>query len=63
MNNKENYEILTFKKKLIKNILDMAYNAGSRSAHIGGALSLVDIISVLFSKFLNFNDTDKTLKK
>jgi transketolase len=62
MNNKENYEILTFKKKLIKNILDMAYNAGSRSAHIGGALSLVDIISVLFSKFLNFNDTDKTQK-
>jgi transketolase len=62
MNNQKNYEILTFKKKLLKNILDMAYNAGSRSAHIGGALSLVDIISVLFSKFININDIDKSQK-
>ena len=26
----------------------MAYNAGSSAAHIGGALSLADIVSVLF---------------
>ena len=37
-----------------KKILEMSYNAGSASAHIGGALSCTDIISVIFSKFLKY---------
>ena len=38
--------------KLRKHILDAALEAGSSSAHIGGALSFVDIITLLFLKFL-----------
>ena len=35
-------------KNIRKNILFAAYNAGASSAHIGGALSVSDIIAVLF---------------
>ena len=31
----------------------MAFTAGSSSAHIGGALSIADIIGTLFAKKLN----------
>ena len=34
-----------------KKILETAYKAGSKSAHIGGALSYVDIISTIFTIF------------
>jgi transketolase len=44
-----------FSKKLKNNIIDAAYNAGSSSAHIGGALSLVDIFATLYDQFLNLN--------
>ena len=37
-----------FSKKIRENILNMAYLAGSSSAHIGGALSIADILSFLF---------------
>jgi transketolase len=37
-----------FAKNLKFNILEMAYNAGSSSSHFGGALSIVDIVSVIF---------------
>ena len=37
-----------FSKKIRENILNMAYSAGSSSAHIGGALSIADILSFLF---------------
>ena len=39
--------------KLRKHILDAALEAGSSSAHIGGALSFVDIITLLFFKIFN----------
>ena len=53
-------EITNFAKQLRKNILFAAYNAGANSAHIGGALSIVDIVATLYSKLLvveigNFN--------
>ena len=41
-------KILKFKKNLKKNILDMALHAGANSSHFGGALSILDIISVLY---------------
>tara|TARA_B100000963_G_C22633301_1_gene676172 strand:+ start:3550 stop:4374 length:825 start_codon:yes stop_codon:yes gene_type:complete len=44
-----------FSKNLKKTILETAFQAGSKSAHLGGALSSCDIISLLFSKIMNFN--------
>ena len=43
--------IKKFSKKLRKNILYMAKVGGSHAAHIGGALSVIDILSTLFSNF------------
>ena len=42
-----------FSRNIRKNIVLTAYKAGSKSAHIGGALSYVDILAVLYSKFIN----------
>ena len=47
--------ILVLKKALLRNIVDSAYFAGASSAHIGGALSSVDIVSTLFSEFIKIN--------
>lgn len=43
--------IKKFSKKLRKNILYMAKVGGSHAAHIGGALSIIDVLSTLFSDF------------
>ena len=51
-------EALDFSYKIRKKILEMSFNAGAASAHIGGALSCADIISVIFSNFLNFENLD-----
>jgi len=48
INNKQFEDIKKFSLKLKKKILYMALHAGSASAHIGGALSISDILSVLF---------------
>jgi len=42
-------EIKNFTYQVRKNIIEMAFEAGSSSAHIGGALSIAEIISSLFS--------------
>ena len=55
-------KIEDFSKKIRKNILNMAYSAGSSSAHIGGALSIADIVSLLFvhkMKIISKNPLDK----
>jgi len=44
-----------FAKNLRKNILFTAYTAGSKSAHIGGALSIADIFAVLYSDILRIS--------
>ena len=41
-------DIISFSKEIRKKILQMSLKAGSASAHIGGALSIADIVSVLF---------------
>tara|TARA_X000001036_G_scaffold413712_1_gene428256 strand:- start:6249 stop:7094 length:846 start_codon:yes stop_codon:yes gene_type:complete len=46
---KETSSIKLFSKNVRSKILDMAYEAGSNSSHFGGALSIVEIISTLFS--------------
>ena len=54
-NDKKNiFKVIEFKKKIKKNILEMALAAGASSSHFGGALSIVDIISVLFSYKMKF---------
>ena len=50
MTNDEFSKVETFSKKIRRNILDMAFFAGASSSHFGGALSIVEIISVLFGK-------------
>ena len=45
--------IKNFSKNIRKKILKMALTAGVNSAHIGGALSIADIISVLFGYKMN----------
>ena len=47
-------KIITFKKNLKKNILEMALSAGANSSHFGGALSIADIVSTLFSYKMKF---------
>ena len=47
-----------FAKNLKFNILELAYYAGSSSSHFGGALSIVDIVSVIFSNYY-VNDSKK----
>ena len=42
-------------KQLRKNILFAAYNAGAKSAHIGGALSIVEIVASLFGQIMKLN--------
>ena len=42
-----------------KRILELAKNAGSNGAHLGGSLSLVEILNVLYGRNLNLNPQDK----
>ena len=49
----ENIKKLT--KKVRKNILDMSFYAGSSSAHFGGALSSVEIVSTLFGSVMTID--------
>tara|TARA_Y100000590_G_scaffold407934_1_gene498654 strand:+ start:378 stop:1190 length:813 start_codon:yes stop_codon:yes gene_type:complete len=46
--------ISSLSKNVRKNILKAALEAGSASAHIGGALSSVEIVSTLYSRFISF---------
>ena len=50
---KKNVEVLA--KKIREKILLMAFSAGQSSAHIGGALSTVDIISTLYQMVFQIN--------
>ncbi len=56
MKDDELIEIKSFSKELRKNILKVSLAAGASSSHFGGGLSLVEIISVLYCKFLNLNN-------
>ncbi len=52
-------KIEKFSKALRKNIIDMAFYAGASSAHLGGALSIVEIISTLFCHVMKYNNDPK----
>lgn len=55
--------IKSFSLNLRKNILDMALTAGASSSHFGGALSIVEIISVLFSHVMQINNENPNWEK
>jgi transketolase len=42
-------------KKIRLDILDTAYAAGSSSSHLGGALSMVDVLGILFKYVINYS--------
>ncbi len=44
-----------------KNLIKMAYSAGSASAHVGGALSIIDVIVILFKSILKIKNGEKIL--
>ena len=46
--------IKLFAKNMRKDILDMALVAGANSSHFGGALSIVEILSVLFKEKIKY---------
>ena len=61
MNEDDNLKIKNienFTYNVRKNILDMALNAGSSSAHFGGALSIAEIVSTLFEGFMQLDKND-----
>lgn len=62
LNENELVKIKNFSKKIRKHILDMALYAGASSSHFGGALSIVEIISTLFSHQMNLNKKNKYLE-
>jgi len=51
--------IKKFSFDIRKNILDMSLNAAASSSHLGGGLSIVEIISVIYCKFLNLTKDPK----
>ncbi len=55
----EDLKIKEFAFEMRKNILKMALDAGASSSHFGGGLSLVEILSVLYCKYLNNHKKDK----
>ena len=65
MESKENEidNIKKFSLELRKNILEMAFSAGASSSHLGGALSIVEIVAVLFSYKMKLNENPKGMKE
>ena len=59
INEKDSHSIKRFSIELKKNILEMAFSAGASSSHLGGALSIVDIMSVLFCQKMKLNNDPK----
>ena len=48
-------DIKDLAKQYRKNILFAAYSAGAKSAHIGGALSIVEILACLYGALMNLD--------
>ena len=53
--------MINIKRKLIiKNILKIAVEGGSSAAHLGGALSSVDVVTCLFFSIMNYHKDNYT---
>ena len=44
--------------RMRKNLIEMAYHSGAKSAHIGGGLSIIDITATLFGRVMKVNRED-----
>lgn len=53
MNNYKNIE--TVAKDIRKNIVKMTYNSGVKGAHLGGSMSIADILAVLYTNILRYD--------
>ena len=51
-------ELRLMASRMRKNILGMSFHAGNKGAHVGPALSMVEIMAVLFGKILNLDKSD-----
>ena len=49
--NEQKKNVLDFSRSVKRNILDMSLQAGASSAHIGGALSIAEVLGVIYSNF------------
>mgnify|MGYP001262564350 CR=1 FL=1 len=49
-----NLQLIKLRNKMIKTILKTSYHSGE-SSHIGGALSMVDILAILYKKIMNID--------
>ena len=52
-------KLKNFAKQVRKNIIYTAYKAGAKSAHIGGALSIADLVAVLYSDIIKIKKSKK----
>ena len=52
-------KLKNFAKQVRKNIIYTAYKAGAKSAHIGGALSIADLVAVLYSDIIKIKKSNK----
>jgi transketolase len=50
-------------RRIRRRILDMAYAAGASGAHIGGALSIVELLATLYSHVLKYDPSNPTWEK
>jgi transketolase len=57
---KEISRIIQFSKNLRISILKMSFNAGANNSHFGGALSIVEILSTLFSSIMEIEGNKLT---
>ena len=53
--NNDTIKVKNFSKSIKKIILDMSLEAGASSSHFGGALSISDIVAVLFGHTMKFS--------
>lgn len=56
---KKKYSNLELAKKLRVRILELALKVGKNGSHVGGALSVVDLLVILYNNILNYDIGDK----
>ena len=49
------YELENLSKKIRKDILIMGYHSGTKGAHIGGGMSIVEILAVLYGEIMKYD--------
>ena len=63
MDEKKFKSLKDLSKNIKKNILDMSLAAGINSAHFGGALSSVEILTTLYGNIMKIKKMNQPMKK